>query len=116
MDPKLSGKCALVTGGSRGIGRGIALALARAGADVALLYRREAQAAEAVVKEAEALGRRALAADVRDIEALTRSVQAACEALGGSTWSWPMPESRRAFSRCMRFGVISSRQGWFRRT
>ncbi len=68
MAEELSGRRALVTGASRGIGRGIALELARAGADVAVGYRREQQAAESVVKEIESLGRRslALAADVRD--------------------------------------------------
>jgi len=65
---KLDGKTALVTGGGRGIGRGIALEFAREGADVAVNYRRDGAAAEATVKEIEALGRRAIAvqADVRD--------------------------------------------------
>ncbi len=57
----LSGKCALVTGGSRGIGRAIALALAGSGADVAITFRSSAGEAANVVKEIEAAGRRAKA-------------------------------------------------------
>ncbi len=57
----LSGKCALVTGGSRGIGRAIALALAGAGADVAITFRSAVAEAADVVREIEALGRRAKA-------------------------------------------------------
>ncbi|MFH1840685.1 MAG: 3-oxoacyl-ACP reductase family protein [Candidatus Shapirobacteria bacterium] len=57
----LTGKKALVTGGSRGIGRGIALALAKQGADVAVNYRSNQVAAEAVVGEIKALGRQSLA-------------------------------------------------------
>ena len=81
----LSGKRALVTGGSRGIGRGISLALAAAGADVAIGYRRDEAAAAAAVKEIEALGRKATAyaADVRDAEAVQAMVQGAHETLGG---------------------------------
>lgn len=55
----LSGGVALVTGGNRGIGRGIALGLARAGADIAIAARDEGRT-EAVVAEIAALGRRAL--------------------------------------------------------
>jgi NAD(P)-dependent dehydrogenase (short-subunit alcohol dehydrogenase family) len=85
MTGRLHGKRALVTGASRGIGRGIALAFAAAGADVALGYRREKEKAEAVVEEIEALGRRAaaFAADVRDYAAVEAMVQGAREALGG---------------------------------
>ena len=57
----LEGRVALVTGGGRGIGREIALRLARDGADVAVNYRRDAEAAEEVVREIEGLGRRAKA-------------------------------------------------------
>jgi glucose 1-dehydrogenase len=54
---KLAGKRALVTGAARGIGRGCALELARAGADVLINDRARTPAAEAVVKEIEVLGR-----------------------------------------------------------
>ena len=57
---KLLGKTALVTGAARGIGRGCAIELARAGADVAINDRRAILAAEAVVAEIQALGRRAV--------------------------------------------------------
>ncbi|HPR63589.1 MAG TPA: enoyl-[acyl-carrier-protein] reductase FabL [Thermoanaerobaculia bacterium] len=56
----LSGKKALITGGSRGIGRSIAIALAEAGCDVAINFFRHREAAEEVAKEIEALGRTAL--------------------------------------------------------
>jgi NAD(P)-dependent dehydrogenase (short-subunit alcohol dehydrogenase family) len=65
----LDGRVALVTGGGRGIGRAIALALAEGGADVAVNYRRDEDSAAATVKEIEALGRRgrAYAADVGSV-------------------------------------------------
>jgi 3-oxoacyl-[acyl-carrier protein] reductase len=58
---ELSGRVALVTGASRGIGRGIALELAAAGAAVAVNYRRDADAAEEVVAEVRSGGGRAIA-------------------------------------------------------
>ncbi len=61
MKIDLSGRVALVTGGGRGIGKAIALALAEAGADVAVNYRRDEDSALEVVKEIEALGRKARA-------------------------------------------------------
>ena len=73
----LSGRNAVVTGGSRGIGRAIALGLAGAGADVALTYREKHEDAQQVVHEIEKLGRRAIALrmDVTDrssVEAAAR--------------------------------------------
>lgn len=61
MDIDLKGRTALVTGGSRGIGKAIALSLAVAGADVAVNYRSDADAALETVREIEALGRKAKA-------------------------------------------------------
>lgn len=82
---ELLGKRALVTGASRGIGAGIALALAKKGADVAITYERSADRAGEVVEAIEAQGRKALAiqADSADAAAVTRSVAEAAAALGG---------------------------------
>ncbi|HOT93115.1 MAG TPA: 3-oxoacyl-[acyl-carrier-protein] reductase [Anaerolineae bacterium] len=80
----LEGKIALVTGGSRGIGRAIALELARRGADVAVNYAHHAEAARQVVAEIEALGRRAVAlpADVGDSDQAVALVNAVLDAFG----------------------------------
>jgi 3-oxoacyl-[acyl-carrier protein] reductase len=82
---KLAGKVALVTGGSRGIGRGIALELAREGADVVVNYRKGREAAEKTASEIRALGRRAVTgeADVGDAEAVFRLVDLGIAELGG---------------------------------
>ena len=71
-----SGKTALVTGGSRGIGRAISLSLARAGFDIWLNYRSNHAAAEEVGREIADLGRscRLLGFDVSDPEAVSRSL------------------------------------------
>jgi NAD(P)-dependent dehydrogenase (short-subunit alcohol dehydrogenase family) len=76
---------ALVTGGGRGIGRGIVLEMAREGADVAINYRRARDAAEATAADVRALGRRAtvLEADVSDLAAVERLVARAVDFLGG---------------------------------
>lgn len=60
----LDGRVAIVTGGSRGIGRGIALELARRGCQVVFNYNRSAEAADQLTKEIEALDRRAAAYQV----------------------------------------------------
>jgi 3-oxoacyl-[acyl-carrier protein] reductase len=61
MTAPLQGRVALVTGGGRGIGAAISLALAADGADVAVNYRRDAESAREVVGNIEAMGRRAVA-------------------------------------------------------
>jgi 3-oxoacyl-[acyl-carrier protein] reductase len=76
----LSGRIALVTGASRGLGKAIAMALAETGADVAVNYRTQAQAAEAVAQSIRALGRQAIAvqADVSrsaDVERLVATTE-----------------------------------------
>ena len=80
----LSGKSALVTGGSRGIGRAIVLRLATQGADVAFSYRGNEAAAAETSGEVERLGRRALAhqADVTDPAAVDGLVAATIAAFG----------------------------------
>lgn len=81
----LSGRVALVTGASRGIGRAIALELARNGAAVVANYRERADAAEAVVTEIEAGGGRAIAvqADVTDADAVAAMVKTTVAELDG---------------------------------
>jgi enoyl-[acyl-carrier protein] reductase III len=81
----LAGKTALVTGGTRGIGRATALALAHAGADVAVNYFRSREDARTVVAEVEALGRRAVAAraNVGNAEQLDKMVAEVRDAFGG---------------------------------
>ncbi len=84
MNDDLAGKVALVTGGSRGIGAAVAVALAGQGADVALTYRGRAAAAAAVVESIGGLGRRARSyqADVADFDAAERVVDSVVADLG----------------------------------
>jgi 3-oxoacyl-[acyl-carrier protein] reductase len=81
----LHGRIALVTGGSRGIGRAIALALPREGAAVALTYCHERAAAEDVVREIERDGGRAaaIALDVRDRESVRACIAQVEASFGG---------------------------------
>jgi L-rhamnose 1-dehydrogenase len=80
----LQGKTVLITGAAHGIGRATAIACARHGADVAINYLHEPEAAAAVVAEIEALGRRAIAVkgDVADAASAPAFVDAAVKALG----------------------------------
>ena len=84
-DARLEGKSALVTGASRGIGREIAMELARNGADVAINYLRNGAAARAAVSEAESLGRRAFAvkANVAEPDQVAAMVDRVAEEFGG---------------------------------
>ena len=80
-DQPLLHKTAIVTGGAKRIGRGIALALARAGADVAITYRNSQNEAAQVVEQIQSLGRRAIAieCDVRSESSVRGAVAAAIE-------------------------------------
>jgi 3-oxoacyl-[acyl-carrier protein] reductase len=108
MDLGLNGKCAIVTGGSKGIGAAIALALAREGCDVAINYRRHDTEAKQVVRDIEGLGRRGLAvkADVASYSDAERMVRGVVDELGrldilvcnaGVNWDgviWKMSEQQ----------------------
>lgn len=85
LDTGLQDKVALVTGGSRGIGRAIALALADEGAAVAVNYRVQESAARSVVATIEQSGERALAvrADLTDGDEVEQLFQQVDETLGG---------------------------------
>ena len=77
-------KAAIVTGSSRGIGRAIAIELARQGADVLINYNQNRDAAEAVKQEIEDIGRNAaiIQADISDLESHQKLLDTALEAFG----------------------------------
>ncbi len=82
---ELAGKNALVTGGSRGIGAAIAIALSEKGANVAITYERSADSAERLFRTIERNGGKAMAiqADSADPSAIQRSVDETVRTLGG---------------------------------
>jgi NAD(P)-dependent dehydrogenase (short-subunit alcohol dehydrogenase family) len=84
----MSTKIALVTGGSRGLGKDMALSIAKKGSDVILTYRNNEQQANGVVKEIEATGRRAAALhlDMTDFKSLDSFVQSVSATLK-SKWN-----------------------------
>ncbi|KAI5292485.1 hypothetical protein KEM52_006317 [Ascosphaera acerosa] len=81
---RYTGKVALVTGSSRGIGKAIAMQFARSGADVVINYNSSRKSAQETVEEIKQLGRRAMAvqADVSDVTSITRMFQEAVERFG----------------------------------
>lgn len=96
----LTGRRALVTGGSRGIGGAVSRLLAACGADVAVHYRSRTAEADAMVTEVRAAGRRAMAvsAELSDRVAVDRAVDAVASAWGGidifvgNAGIWPVAE------------------------
>ena len=80
----MKGKIALVTGGSRGIGRAIALKLAEAGCDVAVFYAGRKDAAEETVQQLQGLGVRAICVqcDVSDENQVAAAFKQVCDELG----------------------------------
>jgi glucose 1-dehydrogenase len=85
QEMRLFGSRVLVTGGGRGIGRQISIALAEAGADVMLSYHTNSQRAQETIREIEALGRHAYASqcDMSDPEQVSTLTNEAVQILGG---------------------------------
>ena len=85
MEIRLDGKVALVTGASKGIGRAIALQMARSGADVAVNYRGDQRSADEVCEEIRKMGRQSLAiqADVANSGEVNAMVEKVVHHLGG---------------------------------
>lgn len=134
----LKGKVALVTGASRGIGRGIALALAESGADVVVHYARKTGMAQEVVAEIQSMGRRAIAikanlAEKEKIEAMMDQIEdvfSGCDifvanaATGGFRpmmetsdrhWDWTMDVNARSILHCVRrLAPRMADRGWGR--
>ena len=83
--PRLAGRKVLVTGSSKGIGRGIALRLAQEGADVAINYRTDPKGAEGALSDVQALGRRGVLvqADLASVADVNMLIAKSADALGG---------------------------------
>jgi enoyl-[acyl-carrier protein] reductase III len=137
-DKFLTHKTALVTGSSRGIGRAIALELARRGASIVVHYVRKKQAAEEVVAAIEGLGGRAMAvkanlAEVDQIAAMFDEIEAGwgrCDIFVGNAasgtprdildvtdkhWDWTMDVNARSILRCVQRLVPGmEKAGWGR--
>ncbi|MEW6455611.1 MAG: beta-ketoacyl-ACP reductase [Acidobacteriota bacterium] len=81
---ELEGKVAIVSGGSRGLGRAISLELAKSGADLAINYRKSVAEAESLIEEIKSMGRRAIAyrADVSSFEDAQKMVEDVLKELG----------------------------------
>jgi hypothetical protein len=94
---KLNGRVALITGADSGIGRAVAIAFAREGADVVVSYLCEDQEARETAHWVEKAGRRALTfvGDIADPTHCRRLVDRALQGLSGSTFSSTTPPSRR---------------------
>ncbi len=137
-DQFLAGKVALITGGSRGIGRAIALKLAAHGADVVINYARKTATAEQTRADIESLGRRAIAikanlADADKISAMFDRIETEfgrCDILVGNAasgiprpvldttdkhWDWTLDINTRSILRCARRAVpLMAAHGWGR--
>ncbi|MEM7035256.1 MAG: SDR family oxidoreductase [Chloroflexota bacterium] len=134
----MSNRVALITGGSRGIGRAIALELASLGADVVINYARKETAAESVVQAIEQMGRQAIAvkanlAEAPKTEAMLDRVLdqfGRCDIFVGNAasgiprpilelndrhWDWTMDINARSILRCVkRLAPPMVQQGWGR--
>jgi enoyl-[acyl-carrier protein] reductase III len=134
----LLGRVALITGASRGIGRAIALELARRGAHIVVNYVRKRSAAEEVVAEVQSMGQRAIAVranvgDAAQIDTLFERLVAEfgrCDILVGNAatgvlrpitqledkhWDWTLDVNARSILRCARKAApLMEAQGWGR--